>query len=71
MSPKIEKIKPLISNLSLNELDELKDILTEFYFQNFEKQNIDNIKNQLSQHYDNDFVNEITQGLLKSSIYEN
>jgi hypothetical protein len=71
MSPKIEKIKPLISNLSLNELDELKDILTGFYFQNFEKQNIDNIKNQLLQHYDNDFVNEITQGLLKSSIYEN
>jgi len=72
MSPKIEKIKPILKNMNLEELEELKNLLIENYFKKFEKIDIKTIKNELkkAKHNDN-LIEDIINGLKKASIYEN
>ena len=72
MSPKVEQIKPFLKNMNLNELEELKDLLVENYFQEFEKRDLKEIEKELknANHNDN-LINDIIEGLKTSSIYEN
>jgi len=63
MSPKIEKIKPIIKEMDINELEEL--FLISNYFQEFEKKELKNIE------HNKELVNDIIEGLKKASIYEN
>jgi len=72
MSPKIEKLKPLLNQLNLNELEELKELLINNYFQEFEKKEINEIALDLKQSGHNDkLINDIINGLKKASVYEN
>jgi len=72
MSPKIEKIKPILKDMNLNELEELKNLLIENYFQKFEKRDLKFIENELKNANHNEIlINEIINGLKKASIYEN
>ncbi len=72
MSPKIEKLKPLLNQLNLNELEELKELLINNYFQEFEKKEINEIALDLKQNGHNDkLINDIINGLKKASVYEN
>ena len=72
MSPKIEKIKPILKNMNLNELEELKNLLIANYFQKFEKRDLKFIENELKNANHNEIlINEIINGLKKASIYEN
>jgi len=72
MSPKIEKIKPILKEMNLNELEELKNLLIENYFQKFEKRDLRFIENELKNANHNEtLINEIINGLKKASVYEN
>ena len=63
MSPKIKKIKPIIKEMDINELEEL--FLISNSFQEFEKKELKNIE------HNKELVNDIIEGLKKASIYEN
>ncbi len=72
MSPKIEQLKPFFDTLSLNELEELKILLSKNYFQTFEKKKINEISSDLQKNgYSNEFINDVINGLKKASVYEN
>jgi len=72
MSPKIEKIKPILKNMNLNELEELKNLLIANYFQKFEKRDLKFIENELKNaNHNKTLINDIINGLKKASIYEN
>lgn len=68
----VPNILTLISQMSLNELEEVKDkiIEKELYFKKFEKDKIENIMTDFKkENYSNDFLKDLENGLKKSSIY--
>ena len=72
MSPKVEKIKPFIKELSLEELEELKEFLINNYFKEFEKKELKEIKKELKKaNHNEELIKDIIDGLKKASIYEN
>ena len=71
MSPKIEKIKPIIKEMDMKELEELKELLISNYFQEFEKKELKHIEEELKNYHNEELVNDIIEGLKKASIYEN
>ena len=67
-----EKLLNLISNLNINELEEVKNKIVEreLYFQKFKKDNIENIVEDFKKEgYSNDFLSDLENGLKKSSVY--
>ncbi len=62
----------LISQLSLNELEKVKDSLIEreLYFKKFQKDDISNIMNDFKKEdYSDAFLSDLENGLKKSSLY--
>jgi hypothetical protein len=62
----------LISKMSLNEIEEVKNkiIEKELYFKKFKKDDITNIIDDFTKkNYSNDFLNDLENGLKKSSVY--
>ena len=59
----LPNILTLISQMSLNEIEEVKNkiIEKELYFKTFKKDKIENVMN--------DFLKELEDGLKKSSVY--
>lgn len=63
----------LISQMSLNELEKVKNSLIEreLYFKKFKKDNVENIISDFKKEdYSNDFLTDLEEGLKKSSIYK-
>ena len=68
----LPNILTLISQMSLNEIEEVKNkiIEKELYFKPFKKDKIENIMNDFQkENYSNDFLNDLENGLKKSSVY--
>jgi len=64
----------LISQMDLNEIEQVKNkiIERELYFKKFKKDDIDNIINDFKkENYSDKFLNDLKDGLLKSSVYHN
>ena len=62
----------LISKMSLKEIEEVKKIIVEkeLYFKKFKQDDIKNIIDDFKQEdYSDDFINDLENGLKKSSIY--
>ena len=65
------KILSLISQMDLNEIEEVKNkiIEREIYFRKFKKDDIDNIIDDFKQErYSSDFLKDLEDGLKKSSV---
>ena len=70
---KTKDIISLISQMSLNELEKVKNSLVqrELYFKKFQKDNIKNvIEDFKKEDYSDDFLTDLEEGLKKSSIYK-
>ncbi|HHH37565.1 MAG TPA: hypothetical protein ENK77_03000 [Epsilonproteobacteria bacterium] len=70
---KTKDIISLISQMSLNELEKVKNSLVEreLYFKKFQKDDIENIINDFKrEEYSNDFLTDLEEGLKKSSVYK-
>jgi len=70
---KTKDIISLISQMSLNELEKVKNSLVEreLYFKEFKKDNVENIIGDFKKEdYSNDFLTDLEEGLKKSSIYK-
>ncbi len=70
---KTKDIISLISQMSLNELEKVKNSLVEreLYFKEFKKDNVENIIDDFrKEDYSNDFLIDLEEGLKKSSIYK-
>jgi len=68
----VPNIIELISQMNLNEIEKVKNKLIEkeIYFKKFQKDNIKNIVNDFrKENYSNEFLNDLENGLKKSSIY--
>jgi Cdc6-like AAA superfamily ATPase len=68
----LPNILTLISQMSLNEIEEVKNKIVEkeLYFKPFKKDKIENIMNDFQKEsYSNDFLSDLENGLKKSSIY--
>jgi len=68
----LPNILTLISQMSLNEIEQVKNKLVEkeLYFKTFKKDKIENIMNDFQKEdYSNDFLKELENGLKKSSVY--
>jgi len=68
----VPNILNLISQMNLNEIEEVKNKLVEkeLYFKKFQKDNIKNIMNDFQkENYSDDFLSDLENGLKKSSIY--
>jgi len=68
----LPNILTLISQMSLNEIEEVKNKIVEkeLYFKQFKKDKIENIIDDFQkENYSNDFLNDLENGLKKSSIY--
>jgi len=68
----LPNILTLISQMSLNEIEEVKNKIVEkeLYFKPFKKDKIENIMSDFQkENYSNDFLNDLENGLKKSSIY--
>ena len=68
----LSNVLSLISQMSLNEIEEVKNKLIEqeIYFKKFKKDNIENIINDFQKEgYSDDFLKDLENGLKKSSIY--
>ena len=68
----LPNILTLISQMSLNEIEEVKNKIVEkeLYFKLFKKDKIENVMNDFQkENYSNDFLNDLENGLRKSSIY--
>ena len=68
----LPNILTLISQMSLNEIEEVKNKIVEkeLYFKTFKKDKIENIMNDFQkENYSNDFLNDLENGLKKSSVY--
>jgi hypothetical protein len=68
----LPNILTLISQMSLNEIEEVKNKIVEkeLYFKTFKKDNIENIMDDFQKEdYSDDFLKELENGLKKSSIY--
>ena len=70
----VDKLLNLISNLNINELEEVKNKIVEreLYFKKFKKDKIENIIDDFKkEEYSKDFLADLEDGLKKSSVYEN
>jgi hypothetical protein len=68
----LPNILTLISQMSLNEIEEVKNKIVEkeLYFKPFKKDKIENVMNDFQkENYSNDFLNDLENGLKKSSVY--
>jgi hypothetical protein len=68
----LPNIIDLISQMSLNEIEEIKSKIVEkeLYFKRFQKDDIKNIMNDFEKEdYSDDFLKDLENGLKKSSIY--
>ena len=68
----LPNIIDLISQMSLNEIEEIKSKIVEkeLYFKRFQKDDIKNIMNDFQkENYSDSFLKELENGLKKSSIY--
>ena len=62
----------LISQMSLNEIEEVKNKIVEkeLYFKTFKKDKIENIMSDFQkENYSEDFLKDLENGLKKSSVY--
>ena len=70
---KTKDIISLISQMSLNELEKVKNSLIqrELYFKKFQKDDIENvIEDFKKEDYSEDFLTDLEEGLKKSSLYK-
>ena len=70
---KTQDIIALISQMSLHELEKVKNSLIEreIYFKKFKKDNIENIIDDFKQeNYSDEFLKDLEEGLKKSSVYK-
>jgi len=70
----LPNILTLISQMNLDEIEEVKNTIVEreVYFKKFQKDDIQNIMNDLKkENYSNEFLSKLENGLKKSSIYAN
>ncbi len=70
---KTKDIISLISQMSLNELEKVKNSLVEreLYFKKFKKDNVEDIIDDFKkENYSDDFLTDLEKGLKKSSIYK-
>ena len=70
---KTSDIISLISQMSLNELEKVKNSLIqrELYFKKFQRDEIENIIDDFKKEdYSSDFLTDLEEGLKKSSIYK-
>ena len=68
----VPNVLNLISQMSLNEIEEVKNKLIEkeLYFKRFKKDKIENImKDFQNENYSDEFLNDLENGLKKSSVY--
>jgi len=68
----LPNILTLISQMSLNEIEQVKNKLVEkeLYFKTFKKDKIENIMSDFQKEdYSDDFLKELEDGLKKSSVY--
>ena len=68
----LPNILTLISQMSLNEIEEVKNKIVEkeLYFKPFKKDKIENIINDFQkENYSTDFLNDLENGLKQSSVY--
>ncbi len=68
----LPNVLSLISQMSLSELEEVKNKIVEkeLYFKKFQKDDIKNImKDFQKENYSDDFLSDLENGLKKSSIY--
>ena len=71
---KTKDIISLISQISLDEIEKVKNSLIEqeIYFKKFQKDDIDNIINDFkNEGYSDEFLADLEEGLKKSSVYKN
>ena len=70
---KIKDIISLISQMSLHEIEKVKNSLVEreLYFKKFKKDDIENIVDDFKKEdYSDDFLADLEEGLKKSSVYK-
>ena len=68
----LPNILTLISQMSLNEIEQVKNKLVEkeLYFKTFKKDKLENVINDFKKEdYSDDFLKDLEDGLKKSSIY--
>jgi hypothetical protein len=68
----VPNILNLISQMNVNEIEEIKNKIVEkeLYFKKFQKDDIENIMNEFQkENYSNDFLNDLENVLKKSSVY--
>jgi threonyl-tRNA synthetase len=68
----VPTITSLISQMNLDEIEELKNkiIERELYFKKFQKDEISSILDDFAkENYSNDFLKDLEEGLKKSSVY--
>ena len=68
----LPNILTLISQMSLNEIEEVKNkiIEKELYFKTFKKDKIEDVMSDFQKEaYSDDFLKELEDGLKKSSVY--
>ncbi len=68
----LQNILTLISQMSLNEIEQVKNKLVEkeLYFKTFKKDKIENVMSDFQKEdYSDDFLKDLEDGLKKSSIY--
>jgi hypothetical protein len=69
----LPNILTLISQMSLNEIEEVKNKIVEkeLYFKTFKKDKIENIMNDFQkENYSDDFLKDLENGLKKSSVFD-
>jgi len=68
----LPNILTLISQMSLNEIEEVKNKIVEkeLYFKRFKKDKVENIISDFKkENYSDDFLSDLENGLKKSSVY--
>lgn len=73
MDVTLPNILKLISQMNLNEIEEVKNKLVEkeLYFKRYKKENIEDVVEAFSQEdYSSDFLKDLEDGLKKSSVYQ-
>ena len=73
MDVTLPNILKLISQMNLNEIEEVKNKLVEkeLYFKKYKKENIEDVMEAFGQeNYSNDFLKDLEDGLKKSSVYK-
>jgi len=73
MDVTLPNLLKLISQMNLNEIEEVKNKLVEkeLYFKRYKKENIEDVVEAFSQEdYASDFLKDLEDGLKKSSVYQ-